>query len=273
MTRQALSTAAENKQLLAALSSLSQGMQQVTDSIKLLQGLFVAEDGSVKPSVTVVETAKQRKKRTKKVRDPNAPKMPLSSYMLFARDNRMEIKESAESTLNPQDTVKEIARRWRELPEESKKEYQEEAESLRENYSAQLSAYRNEKKEETPDTHQTVSSLSGDESGSSSDDDSSSAESDEIVAAPVAPAAVKATPAPTAKHAAAKPKPAEGEKKKRKLAAAPPPTPAKTSPIAPAHVSPARASQTKTAKAVHSESDAHKKKKSKKQKGADPINA
>ena len=61
----------------------------------------------------------QKKKRKRAEKDPNAPKGPLSSYMLFTKDQRALMKES-DPEFEPKALVSEIGRRWREADEEIK---------------------------------------------------------------------------------------------------------------------------------------------------------
>jgi len=61
----------------------------------------------------------KRKRKTKKPRDPNAPKRALSSYMLFAAATRADIRKA-----NPEMGTTEVARAlgaaWRALSDEDK---------------------------------------------------------------------------------------------------------------------------------------------------------
>lgn len=63
---------------------------------------------------------KERKKKEKKIRDPNAPKRPPSAYILFQNEVRDDIRTS-----NPgmpyKDVLQIISQRWKELPDSEKK--------------------------------------------------------------------------------------------------------------------------------------------------------
>lgn len=61
----------------------------------------------------------ERKKRKRAEKDPNAPKGPLSSYMLFTKDQRALLKES-DPEFEPKALVSEIGKRWREASDEVK---------------------------------------------------------------------------------------------------------------------------------------------------------
>jgi hypothetical protein len=97
--------------LIEAVKSLSEGIKGLESFFKeILPNAAVEEQG------TAEGTAKKSKKR---VRDPNAPKHPLSSYLLFARDNRAAVKESRPE-LTPTEVAVELGRMWRELSVEQK---------------------------------------------------------------------------------------------------------------------------------------------------------
>jgi hypothetical protein len=59
------------------------------------------------------------KNKRKRDRDPNQPKGPLSSYMLFSKEQRLNVMNE-HPDYDPKQCVSEVAKRWRELDEESK---------------------------------------------------------------------------------------------------------------------------------------------------------
>lgn len=93
----------------------------------------------------VIVPIEKKKEHKKRPRDPDAPKAPLSAYLLFSRDKRIEIKES-QSELESKDVMKEIARQWRELDPELKKAYNDEAEILKQNHAILQAEYEKSKK-------------------------------------------------------------------------------------------------------------------------------
>ena len=78
----------------------------------------------VKTHMTVSE--KKKKKNTKKKKDPDAPKKNCSSYIFFCKDTRTSVKEN-----NPEfkgtEITKELGRLWKELDEEQKVPFVEQA--------------------------------------------------------------------------------------------------------------------------------------------------
>lgn len=79
--------------------------------------------------------------RQKKPKDHNAPKRALSSYLLFANDNRARIREE-----NPEfkmtDITKLIAKSWKQITEEVKAKYQRQAALLKTKYVEEMAQYK-----------------------------------------------------------------------------------------------------------------------------------
>ncbi|KAF9268329.1 HMG-box [Marasmius fiardii PR-910] len=78
--------------------------------------------------------------KRKRVKDPNAPKRPASSYIIFQNDVRQAIKQK-----NPNHTPAElrtlISQEWAKLKDEDKEYYKKEAEAAKVKYTAQKAAY------------------------------------------------------------------------------------------------------------------------------------
>ncbi|BGP03262.1 Non-histone chromosomal protein 6B [Rhodotorula toruloides] len=87
-----------------------------------------------KPRATKAATGGRAKK------DPNAPKRPLSAYMHFSQDQRSVVKEE-----NPDVTFGEIGKilgaKWKELPEDERKPYEEKASADKSRYEKEKAAY------------------------------------------------------------------------------------------------------------------------------------
>ena len=58
----------------------------------------------------------------KKEKDPNAPKKPLSSYMLFAQEERSKVKADHPTMLS-KDVAVEMGQRWKLLTDEERNHY------------------------------------------------------------------------------------------------------------------------------------------------------
>ncbi|KAI8923664.1 high mobility group box domain-containing protein [Entophlyctis helioformis] len=80
-------------------------------------------------------------KRTRAKKDPNAPKKPLSAFMIFSQENRAKIKED-----NPEASFGEIGKllgaAWRELSEKGKQVYNEKAEEDKGRYERDVASYQ-----------------------------------------------------------------------------------------------------------------------------------
>merc|ERR1739841_22863 len=70
-----------------------------------------------------------------KPKDKNAPKRPLSAYMLFSADNREEVTEEVGSASNVTVIAKKLGQRWAQATEDLKADYAED-----------LAKYQNSKK-------------------------------------------------------------------------------------------------------------------------------
>ncbi|CDO74190.1 hypothetical protein BN946_scf185043.g242 [Trametes cinnabarina] len=80
------------------------------------------------------------KKRAKKPKDPNAPKRPASSYLLFQNDVRNELKAKNPGMRN-NELLSTIAKLWAEMPQEQKDEYERRNRQAKDNWLAQKAIY------------------------------------------------------------------------------------------------------------------------------------
>ncbi|KAG6918491.1 hypothetical protein DXG01_013851 [Tephrocybe rancida] len=79
-------------------------------------------------------------KRKRKAKDPNAPKRPASSYIMFQNDIRKDLKEKNPHLSNP-DLLALISQKWSEMSEEDKAVYNKAVASAKEQYSNEKKAY------------------------------------------------------------------------------------------------------------------------------------
>jgi hypothetical protein len=61
----------------------------------------------------------KKRKRNTKPKDPNAPKRPASSYILFQNEIRKELKEKHPNLTNPE-LLNMISEMWKKMSEEEK---------------------------------------------------------------------------------------------------------------------------------------------------------
>jgi high mobility group protein B1 len=88
---------------------------------------------------------KQKGKKRKQVKDPNAPKRSLSAFFWFCNDERGKVKEK-----NPEygvgDIAKELGRRWSDADPESKGKFEAMAEKDKARYDKEMTAYKKKSK-------------------------------------------------------------------------------------------------------------------------------
>ena len=84
------------------------------------------------------EVKESKKKKAKK--DPNAPKKPLSSFMLFSGEMRSKVKEE-NSSLGVKEIAKLLGEKWKALGSEEKEKYNTMAQKAKEQYDIDLKEY------------------------------------------------------------------------------------------------------------------------------------
>ena len=92
------------------------------------------------PKLNKFIKAQEKKMQAKKFKDPNAPKRPLSAYMVFCNQNREKVKRE-----NPKIEVTEIMKKlgegWKALSEKQRTPYKKEAALLKEKYEKEMESY------------------------------------------------------------------------------------------------------------------------------------
>lgn len=83
----------------------------------------------------------QAPKKLKKVRDPLAPKKPMSAYFLFISSERAKVKADMPN-INNNDVMAELGRRWGLLEETARAPFLARAEVLKADYQVTLQEYR-----------------------------------------------------------------------------------------------------------------------------------
>ncbi|KAL9642794.1 hypothetical protein ABK040_009869 [Willaertia magna] len=128
------------------------------------------------------DNKKKRKRKTtkKKKTDPDAPKRPLTSYMLFSQEQRKKIVQET-----PEIKVTEVAKKvgalWKQLSAEQKQPYIDKAEELKKQYKVLKEEYDKNKKEESEEEEDKKKKKKKDESEDDqeeSDEESEDEESD-----------------------------------------------------------------------------------------------
>jgi len=88
-----------------------------------------------------------KKPKQKKEIDPNAPKRPLGSYMLFCKDAR-----ASDSSLNSKGGASRLGELWNGLSDEKKNEYKEAAKAAMEAYKKEMESYKSSEKVSSDDS-------------------------------------------------------------------------------------------------------------------------
>jgi len=98
----------------------------------------------------IVQTAAQPAKPPgKPMKDPNAPKKPLSAYFLFSQDERLKVKaEFPDYSIT--EVAKELGRRWASIDPALKQQYEQRYQDSRKDYEQAMTAYKPQKKKKDP---------------------------------------------------------------------------------------------------------------------------
>jgi len=95
------------------------------------------------------QVVQQQGKGGKPMKDPNAPKQPLSAYFLFSQEERLKVK-AEHPNYSICEIAKELGRRWADMNPEVKQHYQQKAEEGRQKYDQEMAAYRQDNRFEDP---------------------------------------------------------------------------------------------------------------------------
>merc|ERR1712193_370506 len=90
-----------------------------------------------------------QKPNQKPMKDPNAPKKPLSAYFLFSQEERLKVKaEFPDYSIT--EVAKELGRRWATIDPTIKQSYEQRYQESRRQYEQALQAYKPQKKKKDP---------------------------------------------------------------------------------------------------------------------------
>ncbi|KAF8169512.1 high mobility group box domain-containing protein [Pholiota molesta] len=140
-------------QLAASLAAVAESMRncaQLADSFAKIVGdsaysqeaadlLHDTLKGKGRAHATDDDGPKKRKRNTKP-KDPNAPKRPASSYILFQNEVRKELKEQ-NPNLSNSDLLGLISEQWKQMSDEQKETYNQAMKTAKAQYSAEKQAY------------------------------------------------------------------------------------------------------------------------------------
>jgi high mobility group protein B1 len=89
-----------------------------------------------------VVQARKSKTAEKAKKDPNAPKRPLSAYILFSMDERPRIVKKLGKDAKVTEVTKALGEVWQTLSDEKQKPYQEKAAKAKKEYMKELEMYK-----------------------------------------------------------------------------------------------------------------------------------
>ena len=112
-----------------------------------LQGGAIMEFGQVGHQYTGGRNV--QKPNQKSIKDPNAPKKPLSAYFLFNREERLKVKADFPDYAIC-DVAKEVGRRWATINPAVKLSYEERYKDSRRVYEQEMQAFKPHKKKKDP---------------------------------------------------------------------------------------------------------------------------
>ncbi|XP_010899804.1 FACT complex subunit SSRP1a isoform X1 [Esox lucius] len=99
------------------------------------------DEGKKKPAKKVKVVKERKPRKEKKQKDANAPKRPMSAYMLWLNSSRERIKAE-----NPGISITEISKKagemWKQIGKEDKEEWDGKAEEAKRNYERAMKEYR-----------------------------------------------------------------------------------------------------------------------------------
>lgn len=100
-----------------------------------------AQKDQTKEKKDLAQDKKDQAKEKKKAKDPNKPKKPLSSYLVFGMEMRKNLAND-QAGLNFTDTNARISQKWKELSEKEKEPWNEMAALLKKKYEVDMEEYR-----------------------------------------------------------------------------------------------------------------------------------
>ena len=119
--------------------------QQIVQQRTIVQGNTVQQN---RPAAAVA-APQQYKPSGKPMKDPNAPKKPLSSYFLFSHDERIKVRaEYPDYSIT--EVAKELGRRWAVIDPAVKAQYEQRYQESRKQYQNEVTAYNPQKKKKDP---------------------------------------------------------------------------------------------------------------------------
>jgi uncharacterized protein YodC (DUF2158 family) len=158
---QVVNTVVDNNQLInystnagqvQVVRQVQQQQHQVGGQIR--QGQVIMNNQIVQNNDHILNTNsrpfnKVQKVNQKPMKDPNAPKKPLSAYFLFSSDERLKVK-GTNPEMSITEVAKELGKRWATLDPAVKSEYERRYHEARKEYDIQMNQFKPQKKKKDP---------------------------------------------------------------------------------------------------------------------------
>lgn len=143
---QVVNTVVDNSQLINYTTN--QGQVQVVRQVPQQQQQVTGQlrQGQVIMNNQIVQVQKANQKPMK---DPNAPKKPLSAYFLFSQEERLKVK-ATNPELSITEVAKELGKRWATLDPALKSQYEARYHDARKIYDVEMNQYKPQKKKKDP---------------------------------------------------------------------------------------------------------------------------
>jgi hypothetical protein len=100
----------------------------------------LAMENYVPSDVSSDESSVTKAKKAKKDKDPNAPKQPKNTFFMFCEEHRQEVKDENKGIAG-KDINKLLSSMWKEVDEDTKKEYKEKYDKLKAVYTTAKANY------------------------------------------------------------------------------------------------------------------------------------
>ncbi|KAI8846884.1 hypothetical protein BC829DRAFT_255933 [Chytridium lagenaria] len=123
----------------AGLSTSASAHQVPTTSTPVTKSR--GSSATINPSTAATAPTQSSSRSKKPPRDPRMPKQPMTSYLLYCRDVREDVKAKFPN-MTQTEVATQMGRMWNEVPEDNKKRYDEMAHLLRDQYNNAMMAYR-----------------------------------------------------------------------------------------------------------------------------------
>lgn len=126
-------------------SELEQDSVGMADPSHAIAAIAAEQAAAAEHAATAVAATTGGDDKGKKKKDPNAPKKPLTTYILYSNDIRAQI-QSEHKEWPQTDIAREISKLWSDLDQGKKDEYKEIYEKDKARYLAEMVKYQDAKK-------------------------------------------------------------------------------------------------------------------------------